>query len=130
MNNLLELKGRFNHYKNPVCRGAISLPVGANERPVTIEHLDKLKSQLQKIYNKWENDTIINGALVTVYCIDVIAKSNRLKRLLSEPSGQNDDDNIRGAKFNNSLEKTKHVFTYFVSLNSLKRSIRELELNK
>lgn len=130
MNNLLELKGRFNHYKNPVGRGAISLPVGANERPVTIEHLDKLKSQLQKIYNKWENDTIINGALVTVYCIDVIAKSNRLKRLLSEPSGQNDDDNIRGAKFNNSLEKTKHVFTYFVSLNALQRSIRELELTK
>ncbi len=126
MNNLLELKGKFNHYKNPGGFGAVSLPNGANDKPVTIEHLNKLKLQLEKIYNKWETDTIINGALVTVHCTGIIAKSNRLKRLLSEPNGQNENDNIRGAKFDYTYKK--HIFTYFISLNALQRSIKELEL--
>lgn len=124
MNRLLELKGKFTHSKNNIIAGGISLPAKAQLEPIKITHLEKLKNQLISIFDKWSEDNVINGALVTAYYREIIAKSNRLGRLLKE-SGVNKNDTIRGIKFNNTNPK-KHIFTYFISLDALKKSIEEL----
>ena len=124
MNNLLELKGTFIHNENPNKPGPISLPSNAELEPISIDHLEKLKNQLKMIYSFWSKNTIINGALVTVFCREILAKTNRLARLLKE-NNVLQNNNIRGVRFND--DATKHIFTYFISLDSLNRSIVELE---
>lgn len=124
MNNLLELRGQFGHFEHPKGGMKISLPANASFNPVTIEHLTKLKIQLEKILNYWKADTLINGALVTVYYREIVAKSNRLGRLLKDKIIPL-NDSIRGVKFNDTFEK--HIFTYFVSLKTLKSTIMDLE---
>ena len=124
MNKILELKGNFNHNPNPTSPGPITLPKDSIVSPVTVEHLKKLADQLKKLYKYWENEELINGALITVYYREIVAKSNRLERLLRE-RGMERNSNIRGAKFND--DTTKHIFTYFNSLSSLNESISEIE---
>lgn len=124
MNNLIELKGTFLHNENPNKPKGVSLPTNADIEPVLVEHLENLKNQLQAIYAFWSKNTIINGALVTVFCREILAKTNRLTRLLKE-NNISQNNNIRGVRFND--DATKHIFTYFLSLNSLNRSIVELE---
>lgn len=122
MNKLIELKGKFDYCKN-TGGGSISLPKLANEFPLTIKHLNKLYEELIEIRNYWEVDTFIRGALITVNYREIVAKSNRLSRLLKEKS-TNINNTICGIKFN--FEKTKHIFTYFISLDSLNKTLDEL----
>ncbi len=124
MNKILELKGNFKHNPNPSSSGSVTLPKDAIANPITIEHLSKLSNQLKEIYKYWEKETLINGALVTVYYREIVAKSNRLDRLLRE-KGIEKNSNIRGAKFNE--DNTKHIFTYFISLISLNESITDID---
>lgn len=124
LNNLLELKGAFNHNDNPNRPGPVSLPQNAQDNPITLEHLTKLINQLQNIYEYWSKETLINGALITVFCREIIAKSNRLGRLLKENQTLQ-NSNIRGSRFNEDF--TKHIFTYFISLDALLKSITELQ---
>ncbi len=123
MNRLLELKGRFNHNPNPSSPGPVKLPIKAQTNPITSDHLRKLKTQLEEIVLFWEKNDLIHGALTTVYYREIVAKSNRLCRLLSE-TGENSNRSIRGAKFNDDI--SKHIFTYFNTLPAIKRSISEL----
>lgn len=123
MNNVLELKGRFEQKKNNSTFGPKNLP---NGEKVEVNHLNDLKTQLKKILIYWEKDTLIDGALVSVHYTDVVAKSNRIGALLSY--GKTTSNNsIRGAKFEDDGLK-KHVFTHFVSLNTLKNSIKMLDI--
>lgn len=127
MNNLLELKGQFMHRKNSSAFGPLNLPKGS---VVTEEHLRDLKEQLSGILKTWVEDTTINGALVSVHYKTVIAKSNRIQSLLSDV-GKKPNDSIRGAKFvwEDTPQETrqKHVFTHFVSLEAIKKSIKLLD---
>ena len=130
MNNLLQLKVQFQHRKNPNKPGPVNLP---KKTAVTILHMAELKQQLQNILAYWEeNQTIIGGALVSVHYTHVIAKSNRLKRLLGEGS-KSPNESIRGAKFVWGPEmeaeepRQKHVFTHFVNLKMIRTSIENLE---
>lgn len=125
MNKILELKGKFKHSKNTSGFGPINLPKGAQENPITLNHLQKLVNQLNSIYNYWSKNTLIKGALTTVYYREIVAKSNRLGRLLRE-QGVLVNENIRGAKYNE--DSTKHIFTYFNSLTSIQMSIEELQI--
>ena len=123
MNKLLELKGSFlssgaNH------PGPISLPKDADQHPITISHLTELKNQLAEIYEYWQGEPLINGALITVYQTQIIAKSNRISGILRE-ANMSSDDSIRGAKFNE--QGNKHIFTYFLSLQALHNAIDSLE---
>lgn len=123
MNRILELKGNFNHNPNPNTVGPITLPIDSINNPVTIDHLRKLFMQLKALYKYWEKETLINGALITVYYREIVAKTNRLERLLKE-KGVEKNCNIRGAKFDENI--TKHIFTYFNTLPSLNTSIDEM----
>ena len=127
MNSLLELKGQFKHRKNPNGFGPLNLPKGS---VVTEEHLDDLKKQLSVVLATWMEDASINGALVSVHYKTVIAKSNRIKKLLSD-AGKNPNESVRGAKFvwddTPKGKVQKHVFTHFVSLGTIEKTIKLLD---
>jgi predicted DNA-binding WGR domain protein len=129
MNNILQLKGRFEQRPNGSKPGAPKLPKG---KSVSASHLIDLSNQLQSILKYWKANTDINGALVSVHYKHIVAKSNRLKILLSENS-KSPTESIRGAKFvwehdANGKEVQKHVFTHYVSLNAIEKAIEVLNL--
>ena len=122
MNSVLHLKGQFEYQTNTSIPGAKNLPVKAE---VTVEHLKNLKVQLERILLKWQQDTRLGGALVSVHYKDVVAKSNRISSLLAYKSFKS-NDSIRGSKFDISDGKHKHIFTHFVALTIIEDSIKKL----
>ena len=123
MNNLLQLKGQLQYQANSSRPGAPSIPMGSS---VKSQHLQAMKQQLSDILEYWKHDKTIKGALVSVYYCNVVAKSNRIKGLLSKGSAD-PNDSIRGSKFYGD-DPIQHVFTYYVKLDTLKESIRRLEI--
>lgn len=129
MNDILELKGSFEQRKNTNSGGGIKLPKNGC---VNVAHLEELKENLEKVYLFWENNTLINNALVSVYYDRVVAKSNRVKTLLHE-SGINVNDTVVGAKFLEEKTKDskritiKHVITHCVKLSAIKKAILSIE---
>lgn len=129
MNNILQLKGQFQKRKAPNSSfGPINLPKG---KSVSAEHVLKLRKQLQDIVLYWEQEMTINGALVSVHYRKVVAKSNRIQFLLSD-GGKHPNQSVRGSKFSEGYNEKneriqKHVFTYFLSVDSLKKSAMLLE---
>lgn len=128
MNNILQLRGQLQKRKNNNSFGPLNLPKSAS---VTSEHIKKIKEQLIKIKEYWEEEKTIGGVLVSVHYKCIVAKSNRLQLLLSDKN-MHPNESIRGAKFidgYNSYNKKikKHVFTYFISFDAIQRSISYLE---
>ena len=78
MNNILELKARFDQ-KGNVGGGSRTLPEKCS---VTTAHLKDLCGNLKKIEKYWQSDDFLNDALISVYYDRVIAKSNRTHFLL------------------------------------------------
>ena len=60
-----------------------------------------------------------------MYYTSVIAKSNRIRGLLCRGSS-NPNDSIRGVKFTGEMPCIKHVFTYYVGLDTIKESLTRL----
>lgn len=114
MNDLLQIKAKFNSKsfeKRPIFT---NIPTG---KDVTSDHILQLRNDIDALIHYWSNITLINGALVSVFYRTVIAKSNRIKLLLSLKS---EDPNIyiRGSRFSDNLP-TKHIFTYYVPIQNL-----------
>ncbi|MCI9050764.1 MAG: S8 family peptidase [Lachnospiraceae bacterium] len=127
MNNILQLKGRFEQRSNSSKPGLPKLPKG---KSISSVHLIDLSRQLRRILKYWENNTDINGALVSVHYKHIVAKSNRLKILLSENS-KLPSESIRGAKFvwepnEDGKNIQKHVFIHYVPLTAIEKSIEVL----
>ena len=128
MNQILQLKGKFHQRKNTNTFGPINLPKNSK---VTIAHVKKLRLQLQSLEKFWLDNSRIGGALVTVHYKRIVPKSSRLQILLGEKGAQ-PNQSIRGAKFeigkdDNGVPIKKHVFTYFVSMKALQKSIQSLK---
>ena len=124
MNQILQLKGKFEQRKNPNKPGPLTLPKG---KFVTAAHIHELSAQLYRIHDFWVLHPEIAGALVSVHYTQVVAKSNRLRILLAE-KGHNPGEGIRGAKFVWESQPhgeilQKHVFTYYIPLETLQTSI-------
>ena len=129
LNNILQLKGRFEKRKNDSGFGPAKLP--ANQK-VSSKHVFELKKQLEEVKAYWIDNHDIDGALVSVHYTRVVAKSNRLRNLLGD-TGKKPIDSIRGAKFmteKDAFGKTvhKHVFTHYVQLSAIERAISNLEI--
>lgn len=120
-NKILQLKGTFQTDKNHTKPVSPNIP--KNGKPVCVEHLKNLKQQLEKILKYWESETLIGGALISVYYNKIVAKSNRIKALLAKGDVKA-NDSIRGAKFD--ISGRQHIFTHFVSLDILRESIYRL----
>ena len=123
MNNVLQLKGQFQYQPNLSRGGSPSLPVGSF---VNAQHLRDMHHQLTSILEYWKSDKTINGALVSTYYYNVVAKSNRIKGLLYKGS-EDPNDSIRGSKFYGD-NPIQHIFTYYVKLEVLEESIRRLKI--
>lgn len=118
MNELLQLKGTFEQKSSNSRPGAPELP---SQTTVKVEHLEKLKNDLVTLKEFWSKDKILKGALVSVFYIDVIAKSRRISGTLTK-SSITANSSIVGARFSNS-DKIKHIITHYVSLEMLNESI-------
>lgn len=123
MNDLLQLKGQFHQSPSPNKPGPRNIPDG---KIVTLEHLESLLKDLEKVSEFWSNETLLPGALVSIRYIDIIAKSNRVQGFFSR-SGQSSNSSVVGAKFFLD-EKIKHIITHYIDLNVLYESINKMRL--
>lgn len=124
MNDILQLKGRFEQRPNNAGFGPTVLPKG---KSVSASHVRELCSELGAILGYWKEHKEIGGALVSVHYKHVVAKSNRIRILLSENS-KDPSASIRGARFvwesdDTGEEIQKHVFTHFVPLLAIEKTI-------
>ena len=122
MNDLLELKGRLESapYSGPVVTNL------AKTKKVESSILLKLKSDLERLNNFWQKESLLPGALISVYYNRVIPESARLKGLFSsgsEPSNKY----IRGVRFSDINDK-KHIITYYISKDILSKSILRIDM--
>lgn len=117
MNNVLELKGnRFVQAPKSVSGGG---PAMNSKVVVTSQKLNKLTSKLFQIKDFWTHENRpFNGILISVHYNKIVAKNNRIAGLFK---GDQSNYAIVGAKFN--AEKTKHIITYFLSIDDLYNSI-------
>lgn len=122
MNNILELKARFDQ-KGNIGGGSRTL---SEKGFVTVSHLKSLCENLKKIERYWQADDFLNGALISVYYDRVIAKSNRTHFLLKGKGQFSPNVSIVGAKFIKSGNKTKHVITHYVTNEIISSSIHFL----
>ena len=121
------LKGRFEQRPNTSSFGPLSLP---KNKFVEATHLKTMAQQLQDVWAFWVQHREIAGALVSVHYKHVVAKSNRIRILLSD-KGKAPVNSIRGAKFIWETNRDgqliqKHVFTHYVSLIALQKTIELL----
>ena len=114
MNNILQLKGQFEHKQNPRGFAPKNLPGNGS---VCSDHINELISELEEILSFWQKNTLIGGALISVHYNTIIAKSNRIQGLFVKGSKMSSNDSIRGSKFEIENENINHVFTHFVSLD-------------
>lgn len=126
MNQLVQLKGRlYSRARSNATFGPPSLPAGSC---VYAEDLLCRATELENVRDYWKDSTALNQPLVTVLYKRVIAKSNRLTRMMSTTGkNANADDTIVGARFV-GIEKKKHLMTHCVPMESIEVSIRELRL--
>jgi subtilisin family serine protease len=123
MNKLLELKGKFDQKKRDIPYMARRLP--KEDSVVTVEHLISLCSQLEAIYEYWDNQNILTNCLLSVYYNEIIAKSNRLQKLFSF-GVKNSNSTIVGAKYVGT-EIKKHVITHCVTKPNLQDTIDNIK---
>lgn len=130
MNDLLLLKGKFEQKKNSSQPGSPELPTG---KEVSSQHLRELAESLRRACAYWEQHNVLGlkKLLISVHYKDVIAKSNRISRLLTE-RGARANDSVVGAKFAGASEldndtTRKHIITHYVSRDDIVRSIDNLE---
>lgn len=117
MNNVLELKG--NRFVQAPKSGRGGGPAMNSKVVVTSKKLNKLTSKLFQIKDFWIHENRpFNGILISVHYNKIVAKSNRIAGLFK---GDQSNYAIVGAKFN--AEKTKHIITYFLSIDDLDNSI-------
>ena len=126
MNNTLRLKGHFGHSKaqHP---GPPSLPTNA---VVTTDQIQDRIDDLHHVIAYWKTQPSFIDPLVEVRYRTIVAKSNRIKRLLSSHN-KSANDSIVGAVFsNNHAGKPCHVITHYVKMETIESTLRELEAAK
>ena len=64
-NKILQLKGSFKTDGNHTKPAAPNIP--EKGLPVNVDHLRYLKQQLEEILKYWKSETLIGGALISVY---------------------------------------------------------------
>ena len=118
MNSTLQLKGTFEQRKNNSAFGSPNLPSGES---INSNRLEELLSDLERLFEFWQNDRTLLGALISTYYNKIAAKTNRIQRILSS-----NNNSIRGARFDNS-DSPRHIITHYVSLTELEQSIKEVK---
>lgn len=131
MHDLLMLRGEFDSRKNPTTPKG---PQFDGNFEVKAETVAELRRQLGKVLDFFSHKTQIGGALLCVHYNRIVPKSGRIQILLSADAVVGGaSSSIRGAKFetlriSENVQRVAHVFTHFVSLNTLRQTIDLLEM--
>lgn len=125
MNNILEVKLRYNHSKRS------NQTIFTNLRKdgvTTVDKIEKLQENLRAVVRYYEEcDNMLAGLLIDVRYNDIIAKSKRISELL-KPVGKQSNDVIVGARFSEAVEgEEKHIITYYVDGKTVTRTLEKLE---
>ncbi|MCR5290248.1 MAG: S8 family peptidase [Treponema sp.] len=123
MNTVLQLKGHFEQRSNPNRPGPRNLPA---KQKIKVSHVIDLRNQISDLITFWNDKKLFTKALVSVHYTDVVAKSNRIKDLLSE-STKGSNESIVGARFDTTDDDIKHVITHCIYKDTLKRTVEELD---
>ncbi|MBQ6657027.1 MAG: S8 family peptidase [Ottowia sp.] len=129
MNDLLQLKGQFQH-KRAQQPGAPELPAKAT---VTSDKLRSLAKGLEEMKRYWDTRfkemeqylgtrAVHFNPLISVYYKTVVAKSNRIHKLLSSRT-KSAFASVVGAKFTEDERKPKHVITHCVDMETIDSTI-------
>ena len=121
MNDILQLKGQFHHNRAPQ-PGAVELP---STGVVASSKLRSLARDLEETYRYWESQTVPFDPLVSVYYKTVVAKSNRIRKLLS--GSKSASSSVVGAKFAGDARCPKHVITHCVEKKTINSTIKLLK---
>ena len=121
MNKVLKLTGKFSNKSNNSTPGAPELPKG---KSIEASKVSRLIAELKDVYAFWEKQTLGFKPLVSVFYIDVIAKSNRVSTVFSD-RGIPANKTIVGAKFTDE-QKPKHIITHCISLECINLTINNL----
>lgn len=128
MNSLLKvnLKFRDEPKKNPT----IVYNLRAKNE-TTVEKIEEIIRKMYSVLRYYENvEKLMDGILVDIIYNDIIAKTNRIKQFL-KPVGKDIDDIVVGARFSDEEEgDEKHIITYYVDVETIQKSIYELEIVK
>lgn len=120
MNNILTLKGRkFTQEKRNGMMGPITVP---KKSIINLNKLRNVHDSLLDVRKFWQNNTVIDGVLISVYYDRIVAKSNRIGGYLNGGRNFEPNDTIVGAKFND--DKKKHIITHYVSKKLLDTTIK------
>lgn len=120
-NELLKLKGTFER-RSAAPAGPPTLPKDAS---VPSQHLRDLSDQLYAVLDFWNSQEIRIDPLVSVYYTRVVAKSNRVHRLLSSKQAKA-NDSIVGARFYDGPIDPKHLVTHNVKREVVMAAIQDL----
>lgn len=127
MNDLIQLRGELKSRKNPATPKGPQFP---DNFKLVQEHVSLIIVQLCEVLEFFRSDKRTGGALVNVHYGRIVPKSGRIQELLSGVSCSS-DESIRGSRFEkieteSGDETIAHVFTHFVALEVLERSIELL----
>ena len=128
MNDILLLKGKMSFQKAPPRPPVPDFKSGFEIKAIAVA---RQKVQLEGILNRFTADRKLGGALVGAYYKRVVPKSARLDIMLSLTGNSAAEKTIRGARFEDIVRedgkvKSRHVFTHFLPLESLKKTIENL----
>ena len=122
MNKTLRLKGKL-QTKGAQRPGAPTLPSRATVTTANVE--DKI-TQLKEVRDFWQKEKTPVSPLVEVHYRTVVAKSNRIRQLLAGPK-KKPNDYIVGAYFETVDGRQCHVITYYVTMEIIDSTLRDLE---
>ena len=128
MNNLLEVKVRYNYGKRT--GGLILVNLRKNGETDT-RKIEQLQENLRAIVRYYESTPkYLKGYLIDVHYNDIIAKSKRISELL-RPSGKQTNDVVVGARFSDAPEgQENHIITYYVDQKTINTTLEKLEETK
>lgn len=123
MNDLLRLSGAF-ETKGASGPGAPSLPAKAK---VTSTKIKRLGTSLETLLEEWSGEFLIKSILVSIEYRQIVAKSNRVRRLLKGGIGQEPEATIRSARYLDiDTPRARHVMTHYVPKETIISTINEL----
>lgn len=112
MNNILRLKGKFNSASATFAGGGH--PCLPAKQHVDAAHLVDIASSLETVETFWSTSRLDIDPLVCVFYDRIVAKSNRIQRLLAPSSGKA-SRRIVGARYDVASDlRRSHVITYRV----------------
>lgn len=123
MNSLIRLTGDFQTARGSQ-PGPATLPT---KGLVSTEKIRHIRKSLETALNKWPKDAIVKDILVSVEYRQIVAKSNRIREMLSGGKGQEPEQSIRGASYLDfNGESPRHLMTHYVPEKTILTTIDNL----